>query len=51
MFETLFRPVLPLSASDLHPEWHRVRRPELPRDQAVTGTTRHWLQSLPPDGQ
>ena len=29
-------------------DWHRVRRPELARDRALTGTTRHWLQRLPP---
>ncbi len=28
-------------------DWHRVRRPELARDQALTGTTRRWLQRLP----
>lgn len=28
-------------------DWHRVRRPELMRDKALTGTTRHWLQRLP----
>lgn len=28
-------------------DWHRVRRPELPRDSALTGTTRRWLQRLP----
>lgn len=29
------------------PEWQRVRRPELARDQTLSGTTRHWLQRLP----
>ena len=28
-------------------DWQRVRRPELPRDAALTGTTRRWLQRLP----
>ncbi len=28
-------------------DWHRVRRPELARDSALTGTTRRWLQRLP----
>ncbi len=28
-------------------DWQRVRRPELPRDSALTGTTRRWLQRLP----
>lgn len=28
-------------------DWHRVRRPELSRDSALTGTTRRWLQRLP----
>lgn len=28
-------------------DWQRVRRPECNRDQALTGTTRRWLQRLP----
>ncbi len=28
-------------------DWHRVRRPEVARDFALTGTTRRWLQRLP----
>jgi hypothetical protein len=28
-------------------DWQRVRRPELARDAALTGTTRRWLQRLP----
>lgn len=29
-------------------DWSRVRRPEVARDSALTGTARHWLQRLPP---
>ena len=28
-------------------DWQRVRRPEVARDFALTGTTRRWLQRLP----
>jgi hypothetical protein len=47
MFEVLKKISWPAQPVPAAQDWLRVRRPELPRDKALTGTTRHWLQRLP----
>jgi hypothetical protein len=45
MFEDLKR--ISLGLEPQAPAWQRLRRAERHCDQAINGTTRHWLQKLP----
>jgi hypothetical protein len=45
MFEDLKR--ISLGLEPQAPVWQRLRRAERQCDQAINGTTRHWLQKLP----
>jgi hypothetical protein len=47
MLETYRKVNGPLPQASVQPNWHALRRPEVLKDLALTGTTRHWLQRLP----
>ena len=47
MLEVLKKISWPAQPAPWAQDWQRVRRPEVARDYALTGTTRRWLQRLP----
>ena len=48
MLETLREVNGPLTLASPQPNWQAMRRQQVLKDLALTGTTRHWLQRLPP---
>lgn len=48
MFERVKELVADAQDDPEHLQWQRMRRPPRPCDDAITGTTRHWLRKLPP---
>jgi hypothetical protein len=47
MLDVLRKMSWPAATPDQQQMWQAVRRPQVHKDQALTGTTRHWLQRLP----
>ncbi len=47
MFDVLRKISGQVAAAEPQPAWHALRRAEVHKDLALTGTTRHWLQRLP----